>query len=136
MPVTELVDAFAYEGVERGGVGVEALTEDGNNVAPPLSAFAVWTVEEVVAGVDIDGAEPFVPKAIVEAVVAGEASVRSGVVARFAIGQTCDFSAVLDGEDELVAVEPAEGFVLLPSGTGDVFGSQAFLAHSGMIGLY
>ena len=120
LPVAELPDALADQGVQGGGIGVETFVQDHYDVAPPLRALTFRTVEEGVAGVDVDCAQAFLPEAVVEGVAAGEMPFRPGVVAGFAVFQAGDGGAVLDGQEEIEAVEPTQGFIGLGAGAGDI----------------
>ena len=122
--------------MEGRGIRVETLPEDGHDVSPPLASLTLRTIEEIVPCIDIDGTQPFLPELVEERIVTGEHSVRSCIVTGLAVFNTRYFGTMLDRKDYLHAVEPAQGFIFLNSGLGNVFGPQTLLPDFGVVGLY
>ena len=120
--------------MQGGGIGVEAFAGDGDDVTPPLAALTVRAVEEVVAGIDIDRPQTFVPEFVEELIVTGKGAFHEGVVAGFPVGKVGHAGAMLHGKFEFHPVQPAQRFVGLFTRLGDILGPEALLPYFRMVG--
>jgi hypothetical protein len=90
-------------------------------VAPPLCPFPVGTAHIRIAHGHVERAEGFLPKSIIEILIAFKATGKVGVVPGFSVFQVQHLYTLRNGIPDLVAVHPTLIFVGLDAVFGDIF---------------
>ena len=122
LPSHQFMNTLAGQQVSLFVEGIESFAQLVHHVAPPLGTLAVGTIHISVAHGDVERTLRLVPQAGKHRVIAGEASGKGGVVARFTVLHIKHFHAFRKFILHIMAVHPALAFECLFSFTRAILG--------------
>ena len=121
LPAYQFADGFGHQIMRSGGIGIETLPHHQNNVSPPLCALAVGTIKIIVAHVDIQRTQGFIPETVVEIIAALKRAFGCCIVSCLAVFNGRYFDNGRYCKQYFLSVEPPVRFVFLHPFARDVF---------------